>query len=119
MQKLLMIALAAVASIIAVLEFREPFVGWYSKVTLRLTWSNYVIGGMQIVLCALVALLTVELAMEIEETFDISIPDDRASEMLTVGDAYESRRRSDIWNALQLIAAEQLSVDRSMVVPHA
>ena len=32
---------------------------------------------------------TVELVMEIEEAFDISIPDDRASEMLTVGDLYE------------------------------
>ena len=32
---------------------------------------------------------TVELVMEIEEAFDISIPDDRASEMLTVGDVYD------------------------------
>lgn len=32
---------------------------------------------------------TVELVMEIKEAFDISIPDDRASEMLTVGDLYE------------------------------
>ena len=32
---------------------------------------------------------TVELVMEIEEAFDISIPDDRASEMLIVGDLYE------------------------------
>lgn len=32
---------------------------------------------------------TVELVMEIEEAFDISIPDDRASKMLTVGDVYE------------------------------
>lgn len=32
---------------------------------------------------------TVELVMEIEEAFDISIPDDRASQMLTVGDVYE------------------------------
>jgi acyl carrier protein len=32
---------------------------------------------------------TVELVMEIEEAFDISIPDDRASNMLTVGDLYE------------------------------
>ncbi len=32
---------------------------------------------------------TVELVMEIEEAFDISIPDDRASTMLTVGDVYE------------------------------
>jgi hypothetical protein len=32
---------------------------------------------------------TVELIMEIEEAFDISIPDDRASAMLTVGDVYE------------------------------
>ncbi len=31
---------------------------------------------------------TVELVMEIEEAFDISIPDDRASKMLTVGDVY-------------------------------
>jgi acyl carrier protein len=31
----------------------------------------------------------VELVMEIEEAFDISIPDDRASKMLTVGDVYE------------------------------
>jgi acyl carrier protein len=29
---------------------------------------------------------TVELVMEIEEAFDISIPDDRASTMLTCGD---------------------------------
>jgi acyl carrier protein len=65
------------------------------------------------------ALLTVELVMEIEEAFDISIPGDQASEMLTVGDVYESRSRTDIWNALQLIAAEQLGVDRSMVEPHA
>ncbi len=32
---------------------------------------------------------TIELVMEIEEAFDISIPDDRASKMLTVGDVYE------------------------------
>ncbi len=32
---------------------------------------------------------TVELVMEIEEAFDISIPDDRASRMLTVGDVYD------------------------------
>ena len=32
---------------------------------------------------------TVELVMEIEEAFDVSIPDDRASRMLTVGDVYE------------------------------
>jgi acyl carrier protein len=32
---------------------------------------------------------TVELVMEIEEAFDITIPDDRASEMVTVGDVYE------------------------------
>lgn len=32
---------------------------------------------------------TVELVMKIEEAFDISIPDDRASKMLTVGDVYE------------------------------
>jgi acyl carrier protein len=32
---------------------------------------------------------TVELVMEIEEAFDISIPDDRASNMLTVGDVFE------------------------------
>lgn len=32
---------------------------------------------------------TVELVMEIEEAFDISIPDDHASKMLTVGDVYE------------------------------
>ncbi|MFN9348996.1 MAG: PEP-CTERM sorting domain-containing protein [Planctomycetota bacterium] len=55
--------------------------------------------------------------MEIQEAFDISIPGDRASEMLTVGDLYESRSRTDIWNALQLIAAEQFGVDRIMVEP--
>ncbi len=32
---------------------------------------------------------TVEFVMEIEEAFDISIPDDRASKMLTVRDVYE------------------------------
>lgn len=32
---------------------------------------------------------TVELVMEIEEAFEIAIPDDRASKMLTVGDVYE------------------------------
>lgn len=32
---------------------------------------------------------TVELVLEIEEAFDVSIPDDRASTMLTVGDVYE------------------------------
>ena len=32
---------------------------------------------------------TVELVMEIEEAFDISIPEDRASRMLTVGDVYD------------------------------
>ena len=32
---------------------------------------------------------TVEIVMEIEEAFDISIPDDLASKMLTVGDVYE------------------------------
>ena len=32
---------------------------------------------------------TVELVLEIEEAFGISIPDDRASRMLTVGDVYE------------------------------
>lgn len=32
---------------------------------------------------------TVELVLEIEEAFDISIPDDRASRMLTVGDVYD------------------------------
>ncbi len=34
-------------------------------------------------------LAAVELLMEIEEAFDISIPDDRASRMRTVGDLYE------------------------------
>jgi acyl carrier protein len=77
---------------------------------------------------------TVELVMEIEEAFDISIPDDRASKMLTVGDVYEfilekttdatlqssaSLTAADVWNSLQLIVAEQLGVDRSIVVPHA
>lgn len=32
---------------------------------------------------------TVELVMEIEEAFDISIPEERASQMLTVGDVYD------------------------------
>lgn len=32
---------------------------------------------------------TVELVLEIEEAFDVSIPDDRASTMLTVGQVYE------------------------------
>jgi len=32
---------------------------------------------------------TVELVLEIEEAFDISIPDDRASRMQTVGDVYD------------------------------
>ncbi len=32
---------------------------------------------------------TVELVMDIEEAFDISIPDERASRMMTVGDVYE------------------------------
>lgn len=32
---------------------------------------------------------TVELIMDIEEAFDITIPDDRASRMLTVGDVYD------------------------------
>ena len=59
MQMLTTIALVTVALIVAVLEFRELFIGWYSEVTPSLTWSNYVIGGTQIVLCALVALLTV------------------------------------------------------------
>jgi len=54
-----MIALVTVALIVAVLELRELFIGWYSEVTPSLKWSNYVIGGMQIALCALVALLTV------------------------------------------------------------
>ena len=33
-------------------------------------------------------LATVELVMDIEEAFDITIPDDRASQMVTVGDVY-------------------------------
>lgn len=58
MHTLSMIALATVALIVAVLELRELIIGWYSEVTPSLTWSNYVTGGMQIALCALVALLT-------------------------------------------------------------
>ena len=32
---------------------------------------------------------------------------------------YATRSPSDIWNALQLIVAEQLGVERSLVVPSA
>jgi hypothetical protein len=59
MQTLSMVALVTVALIVAVFELRELFIGWYSEATPSFTWSNYVTGGMQIVLCTLVALLTV------------------------------------------------------------
>lgn len=59
MQTVSMIALFVVALLVALFEFRELFIGWYSEVTPNLTWSNYMIGGVQIVLCSLVALLTV------------------------------------------------------------
>jgi hypothetical protein len=58
MQTLSMIALVTVALIVAVFELREFFIGWYSETLPSLTWSNYATGGVQIVLCALVALLT-------------------------------------------------------------
>lgn len=59
MQTLSMIALVVVALIVAFLEFRELFIGWYSEILPSLTWPNYVFGGVQITLCASVALLTV------------------------------------------------------------
>ena len=54
-----MIALVMVALIVAFFELRELFIGWYSETLPSLTWSNYATGGVQIALCALVALLTV------------------------------------------------------------
>jgi hypothetical protein len=58
MQTLSMIALVTAALTVAVFEVRELFTGWYSETIPSLTWSNYAIGGVQIALCALVALLT-------------------------------------------------------------
>jgi len=37
----------------------------------------------------------------------------------TLATRYSTRNPTDVWNALQLIVAEQLGVDRSVVVPHA
>lgn len=37
----------------------------------------------------------------------------------TLATRYSTRNPTDVWNALQLIVAEQLGVDRSAVVPHA
>ena len=59
MQTISMISLATVALIVAVFDLLELFIAWYSEVTPSLSWSNYVTGGMQILLCTLVALLTV------------------------------------------------------------
>ncbi|MCU0713748.1 MAG: hypothetical protein MUC43_16940 [Pirellula sp.] len=59
MQTLSMIALVMIALLVAFFEFRELFIGWYSETLPSLTWSNYAIGGVQIALCVLVALLTV------------------------------------------------------------
>lgn len=59
MQTLLMLALVAAALTVAVLEVRELFIGWYSATIPSLAWSNYVIGGVQIGLCTLIALLTI------------------------------------------------------------
>jgi hypothetical protein len=58
MQTLSMIALVTAALTVAVFEVRELFTGWYSETIPSLSWSNYAIGGVQIALCALVALLT-------------------------------------------------------------
>ena len=58
MQTLTMIALVAAALTVVVFEVRELFTGWYSETLPSLTWSNYAIGGVQIALCTLVAILT-------------------------------------------------------------
>ncbi len=58
MQTLSMIALVIVALTVAFFEFRELFTGWYSETIPSLTWSNFVLGGGQIAICVLVALLT-------------------------------------------------------------
>ncbi len=64
----------------------------------------------------------VEIVIEVEEAFDIRIPDDRAGQMTTVGDLYdlmiESKRGSlaaqddpaAAWEALKQIIVYQLGV---------
>jgi ABC-type enterobactin transport system permease subunit len=58
MQTLSMIALVTAALTVAFVELRELFIAWYSGTLPSLTWSNYTISALQILLCLLVALLT-------------------------------------------------------------
>ena len=73
---------------------------------------------------------TVELVIAIEEEFDISISDDEASEMITVGDIYfhvlkelssrnseEERPDQDsIWERVKAVVVYQLGVKTAQVM---
>ena len=74
---------------------------------------------------------TVEIVMEIEREFGISVPDDRAESSRTVGDTSsmivellvaKGRTRSaelerEVWERLVTIVAEQMRISRTEVRP--
>lgn len=62
---------------------------------------------------------TVELVMEVEDAFDVEIPDDRAGQMLTVGDLYdfivESKRDVVDPRGICLSAATFFAIRRALI----
>ena len=74
---------------------------------------------------------TVELVLAIEDEFSISIPDDEAEKMETVGDIYEYVRKAfhlkprpappdeEIWRRVRHVVIEQLGVEERRVTKEA
>ena len=68
---------------------------------------------------------SVELIMEIEDRFNIIIPDREASEAVTVEKLFQcilnstkvSSDKKEIWDMLVLIISEQLGVDKEDIKP--
>jgi hypothetical protein len=74
---------------------------------------------------------TVEILMDIEEEFDISIPDEVASNLLTVGDTHRlivdmlvakgtfrtNALESEAWNRLVKIVTRVVSIEPGKVLP--
>ena len=72
----------------------------------------------------------VELAIEIEEEFDISIPDSAASRVVTAGDLRDcvmaqlaqrgrAADRAEVWLQVRDIIAEQGGIDAHLIYPEA
>jgi hypothetical protein len=89
--------------------------------------SNFLIGmivalGLGVLSSAVLALLTEPFA--VYPTVGCSTIRDLVTRLVAINynklaTRYSTRSPSDVWNALQMIVAEQLGVDRSKVVPGA